>query len=311
VNRADEVAIELALRQHGAFAGWQLDRHGVPSALRTRRLASGGWKGVLPGVYVMPGAPDTFEQRLWIGWLAVGPQAMVSFEAAAQLTKIPNVLRNRVTLTVPHSGYQRIPGITIHQLSDVLPDHVTSIDGLKVTTVPRTIVDLAAVVQPSRLLRIVEDSKHAGLASYVEMGVCLKSVARRGKPGVRNMTRALGAFEDGKAAPNSQLETRLLEALRVGQLPPPVAQYPFPGRQFVTGCVDFAYVDAKLVLEADGRRWHTRIQDIARDHERDGDAAEQGWQTLRLLYEHISGDPRGTARRVRAVLERRLLQLAS
>jgi very-short-patch-repair endonuclease len=103
----------------------------------------------------------------------------------------------------------------------------------------------------------------------------------------------------------------LIDALRLGRLPAPVSQFPFPGRQFVKGCVDFAYADAKLVLEADGRRWHTRIQDIARDHERDGDAAEQGWQTLRLVYEHINGDREGTARRVRAVLEQRLLQLAS
>jgi IMP dehydrogenase len=51
--------------------------------------------------------------------------------------------------------------------------------------------------------------------------------------------------------------------------------------------------------------------DIARDHERDGDAAEAGWLTLRLLYEHIVGDPEGTARRLRAVYEARRLQLAS
>ncbi|MEY2434383.1 MAG: hypothetical protein QOC92_4108 [Acidimicrobiaceae bacterium] len=311
VHGADEVATDLARRQQGSFAGWQLDEHDVPSALRTRRLGSGVWRRALPGVYVLPSAPSTFQQRLWIGWLAVGPLATVSFESAAQVRCIPNVLRNRLTFTVAHSGYQRIPGVTIHQLSDVLPGHVTSIDGLPVTTVPRTVVDLAAVVTSKRLLHIVEDTKHAGLASYVEIGECLASVARRGKPGVRALTRVLDTFQGGKATPNSRLERDLLEAIRRGRLPLPIAQFPFPGRQFVKGCVDFAYVDAKLVVEADGRRWHTRIQDIARDHERDGDAAEAGWLTLRLLYEHIVGDPEGTARRVRAVLKQRRSQLAS
>lgn len=311
MHPADTIANELAAQQHGAFAAWQLDDAGVPMALRKRRLASGWWRRAAPGVYVFPSAPPSFKQRLWIASLGVGAHAVVSHEAAAELHGIPNVVRDRVTLLVPHSGYHRIPGAIVHQISDLLPNHVTRVDGFNVTTVPRTIVDLAAVVQPSRLRRIVEDSKHAGLARYVAMGECLASVARRGKPGVRNMTRALGAFEDGKATPNSQLERGLLEAIKLGLLPLPIAQFPFPGRQFVNGCVDFAYPDAKLVLEADGRRWHTRIRDIARDHERDGDAAEQGWQTLRLLYEHIQGDPRGTVRRVRAVLEQRLLQLAS
>jgi hypothetical protein len=305
------MATELAIRQHGAFAGWQLDAASVPMPARKRRLASGWWVRAAPGVYVLPSAPPTFEQRTWVAHLAVGPHSVISHEAAAQLHAIPNVVRNRVTLIVPHSGYHRVAGATVHQISDLLADHVVTIGGLRVTSVPRTIVDLAAVVSPERLRRIVEDTKYAGLATYVAMGECLASVARRGKPGVRALTRVLVLLEGGKATPNSHLERDLLDVLRLGQLPIPVAQLPFPGRQFVKGCVDFAYRDAKLVLEADGRAWHTRIQDIARDHERDGDAAEQGWQTLRLLYEHIKGDPEGTARRVRAVLEQRLLQLAS
>jgi hypothetical protein len=311
MQEADRVAAELAFRQHGAFAGWQLDAAGIPMGARKRRLASGFWRRAAPGVYVLSSAPESFQQRLWGAHLAVGPHSVISHEAAAQLQSVPNVLRDRVTLTAPHSGFHRIAGVTVHQISDVRPEHLVLIDGLQVTSVPRTIVDLAAIVGPERLRRIVEDSKFAGLATYVAVGECLASVARRGKPGVRALTRVLVLLDGGKATPNSHLERDLLHALIVGQLPMPVAQFPFPGRQFVTGCVDFAYLDAKLVLEADGRKWHTRIQDLARDHERDGDAAEQGWQTLRLLYEHITGDPEGTARRVRAVLEQRLLQLAS
>lgn len=311
VHPIDEVANQLALGQRGAFAAWQFADHPEFSALRARRLSSRRWRKALPGVYVLPGARDTFEQRVWIGWLAIGPQSCVSFEAAAQLQRIPNVIRNVVTLTVPHSGYQHLPGITVHQISDVLPEHLVTIDGLPVTSVARTIVDLAAEVSLERLRRIVEDSKYAGLTNYTEVGECLASIARRGKRGVRKLTRVLMLLDGGKATSNSHLERDLLAALRRGALPMPKAQYPFPGRQFVKGCVDYAYPEAKLIVEADGRTWHTRIQDIARDHERDGDAAEGGWLTLRLLYEHIKGDPEGTARRVRAVLEQRLFQLAS
>lgn len=261
-------------------------------------------------MYLLQGTARTFEQRLWAGWLAVGPQAVVSHEAAAQVRAIPNVVRDRITLIVPHSGYHRIDGVVAHQISDLLPEHVTTLDGLPVTTIPRTIVDLAAVVSPLRLRGIVEDCKLERLTTPVDVGVCLASVARRGKPGVRKLTRVLDVFGDGKATSNSKLEDALFDVIVGAGLPMPVSQFPFPGRQFVKGCVDFAYPDVKLIIEADGRRWHTRIADIARDSERDGDAAEEGWQTLRLLYEHIVGDPTGTARRIRAVLEQRRNQLA-
>jgi very-short-patch-repair endonuclease len=109
----------------------------------------------------------------------------------------------------------------------------------------------------------------------------------------------------------STLERKLVELIDAAGLPRPRSQFPFPGRLFTNGCVDAAYVDAKLVIEADGRAWHTRIADIKRDHERDADAARHGWQTLRLLYENITDDPDGTAAIVRDVRRERLLQLAS
>lgn len=311
MREIDRVVTELAVRQCGAFAAWQLDQAGVPVTARGRRVASGWWVRAAPGVWILPSAPLTFEQRLWTAALAVGPESVVSHEAAAELHGIRNVARGRVTLTVPHSGYHRVANATVHQISDVLPEHLTLVRGLSVTTIVRTVVDLAAVVGPARLQHIVEDVKYDGLASFADIGQCLASVARRGKPGVRRLTLALDAYSDGKATPNSKLERELLDVIHGAGLDRPVAQLPFPGRQFVKGCVDFAYPDVKVVIEADGRRWHTRIRDIKRDHERDGDAAESGWLTLRLLYEHITGDPEGTARRIRAVLDTRRAQLAS
>ena len=214
-------------------------------------------------------------------------------------------------LTVPHSGWHRIPGAFVHQLSDVWPDHRTVIEGLPVTTVARTVVDLATVVHPARLRHVVEDAKHSRLVSYEEIGLCLASVARRGKPGVRSLTIVLDRLGPGTTPTTSKLERMMLDLLRGSDLPVPVGQYPFPGRQFVAGCVDFAYPAAKLVLETDGRRWHSRIKELTRDRERDLEAARHGWQTLRFLYEHVKNDPDGTVDTIRTVLDDRLALLAS
>src|SRR5262245_57584924 len=111
----DRIAAELALRQCGTFSSWQLRDAGVSSAAIQRRLRQGTWLRHWAGVYRLPGVASSYQQRLWVAWLAVGPHSAVSHESAAQVRDIPNVVRGRVTLTVPHSGWHRIPDTTVHQ----------------------------------------------------------------------------------------------------------------------------------------------------------------------------------------------------
>jgi very-short-patch-repair endonuclease len=66
---------------------------------------------------------------------------------------------------------------------------------------------------------------------------------------------------------------------------------PLPGRGVAEGLVDAAYRDARVLIEADGRRWHTRMRDLKKDHVRDAEAARVGWLTLRFLYEQIVHEP--------------------
>jgi hypothetical protein len=311
VRLADETAITLGFAQQGVFGRWQLGARGVADDAIKTRIRSGAWLWHAPGVYGLASHPPSFEQRLWVGWLATGPGAIVSHEGAAELHRIPNVPRDRVVLTVDHGAHQRVAGATVHQISDIEREHRMAIRGLPVTTIARTIVDLAAVVHPARLPHIVEDAKHANLVEYAAVGECLQSVARRGKPGVRALARTLDTLTQTGGMTMSVLERHLLALMFRAGLPPPVVQMPFPGRQLPASCVDVAYPEAKLVIEADGRKWHSRIADIKRDRERDAEAARNGWQTLRLLYEHIVDDPVGTAALIDEVRRTRLLQLAS
>jgi hypothetical protein len=126
------------------------------------------------------------------------------------------------------------------------------------------------------------------LTSVARISVCAAEVARPGKRGLARLGQVLDERAPGYVPPKSELEGRLLGAVAGGGLPAPVRQFPLPGRGAVDGCVDAAYPDVRLILEADGRRWHTRIRDLRRDHERDAEAARAGWQTLRFLYEQIS-----------------------
>lgn len=59
----------------------------------------------------------------------------------------------------------------------------------------------------------------------------------------------------------------------------------------IEGLVDRAWPEVHLILEIDGRRWHARERDMARDRRRDRQAAAVGWQTLRVLGEEIRDIP--------------------
>jgi very-short-patch-repair endonuclease len=107
----------------------------------------------------------------------------------------------------------------------------------------------------------------------------------------------------------SELERRLFSVCDLVGLQP-VRQFPLPGRQAITGCVDAALVEAKLILEADGRRWHSRVADFRRDRERDKAAGRAGWHTMRFCHDELVEDPEGEAEGIRETYEQRCRLLA-
>jgi hypothetical protein len=296
----------LAAQQRGAFARWQALALGLTRAFVNQRVRTGAWVVVAPGVYSLPGVADSWARRLWVAHLAVGLASIVSHESAAELHGFEGVLRNQVVLTVPHPHQHRVTGAFVHQLTDVRPEWVTTIDGLPVTVPARTIVDLAAVLRPLRLQHCAHHAAIARTVSLDEVAVCLGQLARRGKPGVRKLGVVLDHLGPGQEIAASELEALFFPVLERGGLPAPRRQFAHPGRVITNGCVDCAYVDAMLIIEVDGRRWHSRINDIKRDRERDNAAARAGYQTLRFLHEHVRSDPDGVCATVRDVRELRM-----
>jgi hypothetical protein len=281
----------LAARQCGTFARAHALAVGFSDPSIRRRLRAGRWLRVHPGVYRLAGVPESWLADVWAALLAAAPHAVVSHETALRIHGSQHVPPYPIGLTIPHGGHARVRGAFVHQLSDVRPHHVGSFDELPVTTAARSIVDMAAAAGPRQLGRVVDDFVFDKVVTYESIGACLAEVARPGKPGVRKLARVLDERSDDRVPSGSELERALHAALLGAGLPAPRAQSPLPGRGAREGLVDAAYPDCRLILEADGRRWHTRVRDLARDHERDAEAARVGWQTLRFLHEQIIRNP--------------------
>jgi len=294
--------LAIAEAQAGVVARAQmLGVGGSPSTI-TRRLQEGRLRVTLPGIYAVAGSPSTVAQRRWTALLAAGSGAVLSFETAARMHRLSNVPAEGPTVvTVRHSGWQRLPGVTVHQLNDVRAEHVTTVQGMPVTTLERTIVDLAATWRRGRLRMTIEDAVAAPRTTDAAIGACLRSVARRGKPGVRVLAGILDDRGPGAAVPASELERAFLALVRWSPLGAPTTQYPIPRDDGARNLADCAWPEVRLIVEVDGRRWHQRLADMKRDRDRDLRAAAAGWQVIRLLHEHVVGAPEETLRELLAV----------
>lgn len=203
---------------------------------------------------------------------------------------------------MPHPEHPRIPGAFVHQISDLQPRHVWDLGGLPVTTTPRTIVDLTVVCRPAQLEIVLDDALAARKVTEAAVARCTFDLYRPGKRGLDKLLVLLDARGKGYLPPMSELERRLLDCLRAAGLPDPERQFPLPGRGAITGIVDAAYIDEKVILEADGRSWHDRQRVFRKDRLRDNEAARVGWQTLRFPWEEVVGDPEEVAATVADVL---------
>jgi very-short-patch-repair endonuclease len=290
-STVDSRIARIAARQAGRFSRAQALAVGVTDSSAFRRLRAGRWERVHPGVYTLGGTPPTWIGDVWAAVLAAGPLATVTHETAIRLHGSQHVAPLPVTLTIPHGGHARIADAVVHQIDDLRPGDVASVEGLPVSRVPRAVVELAAVVGPRRLGRVLDDLVFDRRTTYAQVAAALAQVARPGKPGVAALASALDERSGSAVPADSELERTLYAALVGRGLPAPRCQAPLPGRGAVEGLVDAAYPDCRLILEADGRRWHTRVAALRRDHERDAEAARAGWQTLRFVHEQIEGHP--------------------
>ena len=298
----DDSVSGLAHRQFGVFSRQQAIEGGATPSLIRRRVVAGAWIPVGDGVYRLRDYPESWNSSLTIAVLATHGPAIVSHESAAALHKLATFQPGPVVVTIRHGAGRQRHGAIVHQLDDVLPEHTTALDGLPVTTIARTFIDLAAVCRRGRVAHAMEEALAEPRVTIEEIGACFDDVARPGKPGVRALRGLIAANLPGYVPPSSKLERLLLRVLRNAGLPRPRLQYPFPGRLPGEARVDAAYPAARLIIEVDGRRWHTRRRDFASDRRRDNEATLAGWRTLRFTWADLTRNPGAVAAAIREAL---------
>lgn len=156
MGTTEEELGRVARRQHGLLAREQAIALGLSESAVDRRLRSRQWLRYLPGVYRMPGVPDTDHQRILGACLAVGGGAMASHRTAAFLWGLGPLPRQLEVSAAPHTR-RALAGVVVHGPRDFALAGKARRFGIPVTHLARTLVDLAATLS-ARDLEVAFDA---------------------------------------------------------------------------------------------------------------------------------------------------------
>lgn len=282
----DQVIAEMAARQHGVVARRQLLQAGIGSDRIKGRIQRGQLHSLHPGVYAVGHLVVDREGRWMAGVLACGPDAVLSHRSAAQLWGL--LRRSAIEIEVTRStGWRGQPGLAIHRGS-IPSDERMVVDGIPVTTVPRTILDLAVLGNWTQVKRALHEAEVQRLDDALSVADLLQRYPCR--PGTRLLRELLGSDLVAEGVTVNDFE-ELFEAL--------VEKHDLPWPRFnadlaVAGRIlrpDCLWPDHGLIVELDGRATHGTRRAFESDRERDRTLLAAGWRVMRVTWRQLQDDP--------------------
>jgi very-short-patch-repair endonuclease len=273
--RLDKRIAALAERDHGIIDVAGLYGLGASRTQITHRLSELRFIALHRGVYA-PGHRKLTNQGWWLAAVrAIGPGAVLSHTHGAALLGLRPPLLGRINVTVRSTGRRQRRGIRVHSVRDLPPDHVTVVDRIPVTTVARTLTDLAGTVDTPALMRVVEAAERRGV-----LDVPSSLAVSAGRPGAERLRRLL-ATETPHT--RSEFETALLALCDAFGIPRPLTSAHVHGYE-----VDAYWPDRKLIVELDSWEFHGTRAAFERDRERDAELHMHGLTTLRFTYAQVT-----------------------
>jgi very-short-patch-repair endonuclease len=281
-----------AAQQHGLVTRKQLKDLGFGKGAIDHRVATGSLLVVRPGVYAVGHRELRPRAFVLAAVLSMGPDAVASHVAAAAIHGIRPSAATKVDVTVPRSR-RGGKGIRPHHAA-LPPDHVEEVDGIPVTTVERTIVDLAAVLRPEALRRAMEEAEGLRLTDWRVLEELVAEA--RGHRGIRALRAIIAERSVGTRVTKRELEASFLDLLRRHRIPLPDTNVHIEGFE-----VDCVWRRERLIVELDSHRHHGTAAAFERDRRRDRALAVAGWRTTRITWRQLRDHelPRDLARLLR------------
>jgi very-short-patch-repair endonuclease len=273
---------KLAARQHGVVSRRQLAAIGIDDSGIRRRAAQGRLHRVHQGVYAVGHPALTAEGRWMAAVIACGQGAVLSHLDAAALWRIYDGTGARVHVTVGSS--RRAAGLWLHRTRRIDPDDATVKDGIPVTTVARTLVDLTDVLSRDRILRAIREADYLRLLDLDALNAAVRRAHGRQRLGA--LKQAIVHHTPGQVV-RDELEHRFLEVVRAAGLPAPETNVRIHahGRRYRIDCL---WREQRVVVELDGRAAHARTMAFEEDRARDAALNAIGLRPLRFTWRRVT-----------------------
>lgn len=289
---------DLVERQYGVVARWQMPAVGVTPSMLRGLLARRMLLEIHRGVYAL-GHRQLRREGHWLAAvLACGPGAALSHREAAALHGLRPSGRARIDVTTTRRIRAGRPGIEIHHSATLDAGDVTAVAGIPVTSVARTLVDLADVVPKDGLAKALREAEHLRAVDVRDLRATMERTRNRPGPGHAKLRAVLDEHRRrGMQLTRSVLEERFVALLDAYELPRPRTNF-HVGRLEVDAC----WPAHKLAVEFDGWERHKDRQAFQRDREKGNELTEAGWQLLRFTHDDVVRRPAEIAARIRRLL---------
>lgn len=289
----------LADNQHGVVGRTQLLAFGASPDAIDRRIAAGRLRTIHRGVYAV-GHRRLTQNGWWMaGVLAGGEGAVLSHVSAAALWELPAPQRGGVHVTAPRRHGRR-KSLTFHW-THLAADETTEKCAIPVTTVARTMLDLASMLTPHQVERAMREAEYRRLADSTPLGALLDRHPRaRGIVALRR-TRELDGLGEDRVETN--LEEEFIAFCDERSLPRPRTNLWLQiGGVWIRA--DCAWPEHRLIVELDDRASHDRTRAFESDRQRDRRLLAAGWRSARVTGRHLRHQRDELHTDLRAIIDR-------
>jgi very-short-patch-repair endonuclease len=281
---------------HGVVSRRELLASGLGRGAIEHRLSTGRLFKTYRGVYAA-GRPDlTVWGRRRAIVLACGAGAVLSHRSAASAWGLRPTSGAMWEVTLP--GTARVqPDADVKPYRRRLADHeITTLHGIAVTTVARTLFDLSSVIPIHHERRAIERAVELDLFHLPDLQRILDAQhGRRGAPALVRLLRDFRAH--GLTRTHSDLEAAFLQLCLDHHLPRPRVNHYADGRE-----ADFTWGGSDLIVEIDSWRHHRHHKAFTTDRAKDRAALRQGRRTARFTGDEIEQRPAQVAAELRELL---------
>jgi hypothetical protein len=288
MTSGDRRIAAIATGQLGVFSRAQAHDAGLSDRQLRRRVQSGTLVQTGPNGFRYAGSPSTLTAELRALVVDIGEPLLISGLTAAPLHGFDGFsLRRPFHLLVPASRHLTRANVRLHRTDTIDPIDRCEIDGLPVTSAVRTLIELARVLDESRLTICLDSALRDGLVSERLMHQRIAALRASGRHGIPALMRAL-VGETVARGGQSWLEREFLRLIHEACLPRPETQVVLSkaGDQLVR--VDCRFPGTRVVVELLGYRFHRTPAQMSRDAERMNALTADGYRVYQFTYEQVT-----------------------